>query len=126
VREALAGRTIRLYGTGEQRRDFNYVDDVVQALLLAGSRPEVRGEAFNLGHPRPCSLLEFVLTLRRFAEFDHEVVPFPPEAARIDVGDYYGDYRKFHDATGWSPEVELADGLERTVRHYRNRPDSPG
>jgi nucleoside-diphosphate-sugar epimerase len=119
IRRALEGRKIRIFGSGEQRRDFNYVDDVVDALLLAGENDAIHGGVFNLGHAEPHSLLEFVEILHGLAEFEHEIVPFPAEAKAIDIGDYYGDFSRFHRATGWSPLVGLAEGLERTVAWFR-------
>ena len=119
IRKALRGERIRVFGDGTQRRDFNYVDDVVDALLLAAEPPGLDGQVFNLGHPTPHSLLEFVELLGKHAEFDFELVPFPPEAARIDIGDYFGEAARFRAARGWDPTVSLADGLERTVRFYR-------
>jgi nucleoside-diphosphate-sugar epimerase len=121
IRKALRGEKIQVYGSGEQRRDFNFVDDVLDALLLAGENDALDGRAFNLGHSRSYSLLEFVELLRGLAEFEYELVPFPPGARAIDIGDYYGDYRKLHEATGWEPRVDLAEGLERTIRFYRDR-----
>jgi nucleoside-diphosphate-sugar epimerase len=121
VRKALAGEKIQIYGDGLQRRDFNHVDDAVRALLLAGESDALSGEVFNLGHSEIETLLGFVQTLRKFAEFEYELVPFPPEAAAIDIGDYYGDFTKFRDATGWSPQIGLARGLEGTVSYYRER-----
>jgi nucleoside-diphosphate-sugar epimerase len=121
IRKALRGENISIYGTGEQRRDFNHVDDVLDALLLAGESDAIQGEVFNLGHPRPCSLLEFVDTLRRFTEFEYELVPFPEESLAIDIGDYFGDFGKFREATGWSPSIDLAEGLEKTVEFFRSR-----
>jgi UDP-glucose 4-epimerase len=121
IRKALAGEAIRLFGSGQQRRDFNHVDDVVHALLLAAECKDVEGEVYNLGHPEPASLLEFVEILHRFAEFDHELVPFPPDLAKIDIGDYFGDFGRFHAATGWTPETDLERGLESTLSFYRER-----
>ena len=120
LRKALAGETIQIYGNGEQRRDFNYVDDVLDALLLAGQSDDLLGGVFNLGHPRAYSLLEFLEVLRRYADFEYELIPFPPEAEAIDIGDYYGDFARFRAATGWVPRVDLSEGLESTIRFFRD------
>jgi nucleoside-diphosphate-sugar epimerase len=123
VRKALRGETVKIYGTGKQLRDFNYVDDVVDALILAVATGDAAGKALNIGHPEPKSLLEFVNTLQMFAEFPYELVPFPPEIGIIDIGDYYSDFHRFHELTGWNPQVDLAAGLEKTVTYYREMGD---
>jgi UDP-glucose 4-epimerase len=119
VRQALRGETISLFGGGKQLRDFNYVDDVVNAMLLAAATDACFGEVFNLGSNRAYSLVDFVNALRTFCTFRVESVPFPEDTRIIDIGDYYGDFSKFRDATGWSPQTDLADGLEKTVAFYR-------
>ena len=126
IRRALQGEKISIFGDGSQRRDFNHVDDVVDALLLAGRSRDISGEVFNLGHPRPYSLNEYVEILHRHTEFAHERVPFPPEMKKIDIGDYYGDYRRFHEATGWEPQIDLETGLASTVAYYRRKPPTVG
>ncbi len=119
VRRALRGEAIRIYGEGDQRRDFNYVDDVVEALLAAGATDAVFGDVFNLGHAEPLTLLGFVEALHEVADFEHEIVPFPPDAKAIDIGDYYGDFSKFRGATGWCPRVDVAAGLRETLAYHR-------
>jgi nucleoside-diphosphate-sugar epimerase len=121
LRKALAGEKILIYGDGEQRRDFNHVEDVIDALLLAGENDDIHGEAFNLGHPRHYSLLEFVEILGRYAKFEYETVPFPRDAEAIDIGNYYGDSSRFREATGWIPKTELEAGLASTIEFYRKR-----
>jgi nucleoside-diphosphate-sugar epimerase len=125
VDRALRGEKIRVFGSGEQRRDFNYIDDVLEALLLAGEREALRGGVFNLGHPRTYSLIEFVQTLDRICPLSYETVPFPASAAAIDIGDYQGEFTRFRSATGWTPQVDLEEGLRRTVEFFRDR-DSSG
>ena len=119
VRRALQGEPIDVFGTGEQKRDFNYVDDVVEALLGAGQTEEVYGRALNLGHPRPYSLNEFLEILAGLADFTYARKEWPDDRKKIDVGDYYGDYSQFRKATGWEPRVDLAEGLEKTVDFFR-------
>ena len=122
IRRALRGETIRLYGTGAQVRDLNYVDDVVDALLAAGITEGCYGQVLNLGAPRPYSLREVVEVLGGLCPVDFETVPFPRDRKLIDIGDYYGDYSRFADLTGWQPRIELAEGLERTLSFYRRHP----
>jgi UDP-glucose 4-epimerase len=120
VRQAIEGRTITLFGTGEQRRDMNEVSDVVEAFLLVGASNDTNGQAYNLGHLRPVSLREIVEILIDLCPgCDYRLVPFPEEKRRIDIGDYWGDYSKIRQTVGWEPAVEPGEGLERMVRYYR-------
>lgn len=121
IRTAISGETIKIFGTGEQLRDFNYIDDVVDALLLASKNPELQGKVFNLGASEHFSLLDFVRILRLYCDFEYEIVPFPPEHKVIDIGDYYSDYSKLKAATGWEPKLSLEEGLERTVEYFKPR-----
>lgn len=123
IRQALAGEKLKIFGTGRQIRDFNYVDDVVQAILLAGSTQECYGRIFNLGAQKSYSLLDFISLLHRVAPLDFELVPFPVDKKLIDIGDYYGDYSLFRGVTGWSPRVDLAEGLEQTVEFFKQHGD---
>ena len=119
VRQAVEGERITLFGTGEQRRDMNEVGDVVDAFLRAAATPGCIGHAFNLGYPEAISLLEIAQILTDLCPgCSYETTPFPPDKKRIDIGDYYADFSRFRDATGWLPEVGPRQGLERMVRFY--------
>lgn len=120
IRLATEGRAIQLFGDGEQQRDFNYVDDVVEALLLAATHPAAAGEIFNLGG-EPVSLRTTVETLLAVSGSGggYHLVPFPPERKAIDIGDVYADYTKIEQTLGWRPTVPLREGLARTVAFYR-------
>lgn len=120
IRQAVACTEIELFGDGKQRRDFNYVDDVVNAILLAATDPRAVGQVFNLGG-EPISLRVAVETLLDVAKSSggYRLVPFPPERKAIDIGDVYADYTRIRDTLGWRPEVSLRDGLDRTVAYYR-------
>ncbi len=119
IRKALKGDTIQLFGTGHQLRDFNYVADVVDALLRVGASAECFSRVMNLGAPKPYSLLEMVRILQRLCDCRYEIVPFPPDRRIIDIGDYYGDYTLLNTLTGWQPQVDLETGLARTIEFYR-------
>jgi UDP-glucose 4-epimerase len=120
VRQALDDETIQIWGDGRQLRDYTYVDDVVEAFLAAGVSEAVNGRCINLGGLRPVSHLELIQTLVDVAGSGrYEVVPFPPERKRIDVGDVYSSRGLAEELLGWRPAVDLRVGLERTVAYYR-------
>jgi UDP-glucose 4-epimerase len=107
------GERFEVWG-GDQIRDLNHVDDVVDAFLRAAAEPRAAGRVFNLGGPP--------VSLRGLAELlggSYDVVPLPEEARRIDIGDYAGDYSAFRALTGWEPRVELANGLRETLAYFR-------
>jgi UDP-glucose 4-epimerase len=118
IRRVLEGQPFEVWG-GEQLRDFNYVDDVVDALLLAASTDATDGNVYNLGDGEVVSLRALADLLVRVAGTGrYEVKQFPPERKRIDIGDYYAAYGRFAKL-GWSPRVRLEDGLRRTLAYYR-------
>jgi UDP-glucose 4-epimerase len=120
VRLAIDGDEISVFGDGKQLRDLNYVDDVVDAFLLAGATDMVNGQVYNLGGREPVSLLQIVETLKELnPQASYKLVPFPPEKKRIDIGDYYGDYSRIRTALGWQPQVSLREGLSKTIEYYR-------
>jgi len=120
IRQLIEGKPIQVFGDGRQRRDFNFVEDVVDALLLAAAKAESEGEVFNLGHHEQISLEELAaLLIELNGGGKYELVPFPADRKAIDIGDYYGDFSKIRDRLGWCPEVLLRDGLRQTLEYYR-------
>ncbi len=124
IRQAIEGSEIQIFGDGQQIRGFNYVDDVVSALMIAASNERAYGDYFNLGGESPFTLEAFVKLLLKIAgRGSYRIVPFPPDKKPIDIGDVYTSYAKFKFATGWVPQVCLEEGLARTVDYYeRFRP----
>lgn len=120
VRQAVLGETIQLFGDGRQRRDFDYVDDVVDAFLRAGASPAADGEVFNLGGEAPVSLVDLAHMMIEIAGHGScTLTPFPPERKKIDIGDFHADAGKIRRVLGWEPTVSLRDGLTRTIDYYR-------
>jgi UDP-glucose 4-epimerase len=119
IRQAIEGGIIELYGEGRQRRDMNYVDDVVEALLLAGASEAAEGEVYNLGADEPVSLAELAEELISITgRGTVRKVPFPPERQLIDVGNTHSSFTKIEAALGWRPCTPLREGLRRTVEFY--------
>lgn len=124
IRRLVDEEPIDVFGDGLQIRDFNYVDDVVDAMLGAAASDAANGKVFNLGS-------EEIINLRDLAELmvtlngrgSYRLVPFPPERKMIDIGDYYANYTRIKQTLGWQPAVSLSEGLRRTLEFYRRHHD---
>ena len=120
IKNVIEGNKILVFGDGKQIRDFNYVDDVVNAILLSAQSEDADGMIFNLGADDPINLED---TAKLMIEISHnanyELVPFPAERKAIDIGDYYADYRKIRSKLGWQPKISLKDGLKLTINYYQ-------
>lgn len=119
IRQLVEGQPFEVW-EGHQLRDFTYVDDAVEAFLLAAASEAANGEIFNLGG-------ECVISLKQLAELlvevngDGEFVlrSYPPDRKRIDIGDYYSDFSRIRATLGWQPKIALREGLSRTLGFYR-------
>jgi dTDP-glucose 4,6-dehydratase/UDP-glucose 4-epimerase len=119
IRLLLEGKPIKVFGDGKQLRDFNFVDDCVEALLLAGASDQANGKIYNLG----CSeviglkdLAKMMVNLGYGGSFD--LAPFPSERKAIDIGDYFSDFSLITKELGWAPKIDLKDGLKLTLNYY--------
>jgi len=121
IRSLLEGKLVLVYGDGSQLRDFNYVDDVIDALVMCALDERANGQIFNTGGTERISLLELAKLLIECnnGQGEYQIVPFPEDRKAIDIGDYYSDYSLIHSSLGWAPQVNLRDGLVRTLEYYR-------
>jgi nucleoside-diphosphate-sugar epimerase len=95
------------------------VDDVVEAMLLCASTDEANGKIYNLGASPSINLTdlaELLVDLRPAGQY--VIKTFPADRKRIDIGDYYADFRKIMSELDWSPKVGLRDGLKETIVFY--------
>lgn len=120
IRQVLENKRIDLFGGGGQLRDFNYVDDVVDAFLIAGADDGSNGKFYNLGGDFPVSLKDLVKLMIEIAgNGSFEEIAFPEDRKKIDIGDFYSDYSKINHELGWSPATSLQEGLQRTFEYYK-------
>lgn len=124
VRLLIESKPIRVFGDGLQLRDFNYVNDCVEALLLAGASDDANGKVYNLGSSEVVglkTLAGMMVGLGNELKIGggYELIPFPPERKAIDIGDYYSDFSLITHELGWQPKIDLREGLQRTIEYYQ-------
>ena len=121
IRNLIKGTPIKVFGDGLQLRDFNFVDDTVDALLLAATKPEAQGKIFNLGSSEYTNLKDLAeLMIDIYGKGSYEIVPYPPERKAIDIGDYYSNFHKINQVLQWAPKVSLREGLEKSLKFYQD------
>jgi len=119
VRLLVEGKSFEVWG-GEQLRDFTYVDDAVNAFLLAAAKDEADGQIFNLGGDDAVSLKELAkLLVQVNGGGSYTIRNYPPDRKAIDIGDYYANFSRIRSILGWEPKVPLAKALQRTLAFYR-------
>ena len=120
VRLAVDDQTIKVFGDGQIKRDFLYVDDCVEAMLTCAATDAAYGEVLNVGIDQPTNFLKLVQTLIQVAGSGHwEFAPFSPERKAQEPGDFYSDISKIGRLVNWRPRTSLEEGLRQTVRFYQ-------
>jgi len=120
IRSLIEGKPIEVWG-GEQLRDFTYVDDVVDAFLLVATRNQTDGQVYNLGGCEVVNLRNLAgLLVEANGSGEFQVKTFPDDRKRIDIGDYYADDSRARSELGWTPRVDLKEGLRRSLEYYRS------
>lgn len=121
VRKVLEGQPFEVWG-GSQLRDFTYVDDCVDAMILAASSDLAVGRCYNLGGMPPIALSELARTLIEInGSGEFVCLEFPEDRKKIDIGDYYSDDGLIRRELGWKPVTTVRDAFERTLEYYRSR-----
>ena len=120
VRLAIENKTIQVFGDGQLKRDFLYIDECVDALLMSAISESAYGQVFNVGVDKPVNFVELVKLIIGISESGRwEFAPFSPERAAQEPGDFYSDIAKIKEYIGWYPKISLRDGLKSTVEYYR-------
>ena len=120
IEAALADEDLIVRGDGSQIRPWCYVTDMVRGVHACLERPEAVGQAFNIGNPRSSvTIYDLAQRVKRLTGAQSELV-FAP-LGYTDVELRIPNVAKAHELLGWEPQVELDDGLARTIAWYRER-----
>ncbi|MBI5620908.1 NAD-dependent epimerase/dehydratase family protein [Candidatus Gottesmanbacteria bacterium] len=120
VRLAMDGKTIPVYGDGNLKRDFLYIDDCIDAMLRCALEPSCYGAVINVGAPTASDFLTLansIVAVAGSGSVKH--TPFSPERKAQEPGNFTSDITKITTLTGWKPRTDLVSGLKHTVAYYR-------
>ena len=119
IKKILQGEHFEVW-EGKQLRDFTYVDDCVDAILLAAQSDAAKGKIFNLGGAEePVSLDDLAqMLVHANGRGEFKRMSFPEERRKIDIGDFYSNADLIRNTLGWKPQVGLEEGLKRTLDYY--------
>ncbi|MBN1687879.1 MAG: GDP-mannose 4,6-dehydratase [Candidatus Omnitrophica bacterium] len=123
IRQAFGGKPLTVHGTGTQVRCFTYVTDTVKGVIRSSEVKKAEGQIFNLGNPQPRTILEIAKLVKNLTKSHSPVEHIP-------YHDYYGlsyedtpvrvpDISKAEKIFGFSPKIELEEGLRRTINWCR-------
>jgi UDP-glucose 4-epimerase len=120
LRLAMEDKTIRIFGDGNQIRDYIYIDDLAEAFILAAANEHAAGEIFNIGSGVGTRFKDMAASIVRIlGRGQVEFVPWPAEYLNIETGDYVTDIAKAKRLLDWSPRVSLEEGIRLTHAFYR-------
>lgn len=113
MEQALSGKPLTVYGSGQQTRDFTYVDDAITATILLAEK--VRGfEIFNIANEREASIQQLAETIISSSNSNSTIqhIDAPKKRYDYEVGRRFGSSEKLEKATGYKPKTSLKEGLE--------------
>jgi UDP-glucose 4-epimerase len=118
IRLLLENRPFEVWG-GEQVRDFTYIDDAVEAFLLAAANEGSSGEVLNLGGKDHLSLKDLAkLLVAVNGGGSYTVVPFPADRKQVEIGDFYADFSRIRSLLHWEPHISLRLALAQTLEYF--------
>ena len=124
VRLGLEGKPLTVYGEGRQKRDYIYVEDLVEAFLAAAVSPKAPGQVYNVGCGNGVSFREMAEEVaRQISGVAVTEVEWNPSRYFVETGDYVSDISKIREETGWQPQVSLREGIAQTLSYYRKYRD---
>lgn len=120
IRMALDSHPITVYGKGEQKRDYVFVDDIARALLSCALSNNTNGKVYNVGSGVGIPFIEMAETISSLipGTIVNEV-EWPKERYFVETGDYITNNEKITSDTGWKPEMNFRSGLRTTIDYYQ-------
>ena len=118
------GKSIKVFGDGEQTRDYTYISDAVDATILLATHPKSLGDVFNVGTSVETSVNDLIGIISKYQE--SRKIEFLPERDIDNIRRRSIDIAKIHNKLGWNPNVNMRIGIQNTISWYKNKETKKG
>lgn len=116
VNLALANKILNIYGEGKQERDYIFIDDLIEAFLLA-IKDRAKGKIYNLGFGKGIKIRDMAkIIVEKIGKGRLKFVKWPDDLKSIETGSYISDITKIKKELGFSPKISFEEGIERTIK----------
>jgi nucleoside-diphosphate-sugar epimerase len=120
VRLAMEKKPLTVYGSGSQSRDYIYVEDIAKAFISAAESPKTKGSIYNVGIGKGRSFIDMAKIIAKNIEGTLiDQVEWPKDRYFVETGDYIANIKRIVEDTNWQPEIDLEEGIRRTVDYYQ-------
>lgn len=117
IDQAKRGESLTIFGNGKQIRDYLYIDDLVDAFILAANSKSPQNPIFNLGLGKPIKFIEMAkIIVQKIGKGQIKFVKWPKDFESVETGDYVSDISKIKKELGFTPKIEFEQGIEKAIR----------
>jgi UDP-glucose 4-epimerase len=121
IRQAMEDKTINIFGDGRQLRDYIYIDDIIDGMVLAASNKEAIGEIINIGSGTSTRFSDMVGNVISCVKKGRmEFIPWPDNYEKIETGDVSVDISKLINITSWHPKYSIQEGIRLTYEYFNH------
>lgn len=120
IRLAMDATPITIFGTGEQMRDYIFIDDLVEGMMRAAMSDSTDGKIYNIGSGTPAKFIDMARKVVDIVgQGEIKNVPWPKNYDNFETGDFYADISRLKNDLAWQPGTTLEAGIAATVDYYR-------
>ncbi len=124
IRQSLERKDLTIFGNGTQLRDYIFIDDLIEALMVVGIHPNAKGQIFNIGSGKGAAFGDMAKKIVEITGSGKvKNMPWPKEYENVETGNHYSDISKIGDHLGWRPKIGLEEGIKKTVEFYKEHLD---
>lgn len=120
IYKAFKSEMIEIFGTGDQKRDYIFVDDLSELFIKSIGKESINGKIYNIGYGQGISILEMIQIIHKFVpDAKYTFKEWPKIYKIIETGDYISNIEAIKKDLGWFPKTPFEEGMRRTIEFYK-------